>query len=161
MVQDTMSPEIYLATVQDKGGRLLGGWGVADTMTIERPEDEVVDDYSNLKERFVLWVVSVPGESEWLRDVSCGKPRFGATFLFLTIVNYHDRIYPQVSFILISNSVVVLTLFLTPENASASARPHKYPLNSTHLGLQVKVRRVLTFLRLCSGLFLDVYSSQA
>ncbi|KAG8941468.1 hypothetical protein FRC04_004177 [Tulasnella sp. 424] len=69
MVQDTMSPEIYLASVQDKGGRLLGGWGVADTMTIERPEDEVVDDYSNLKERFVLWVVSVPGESEWLRDM--------------------------------------------------------------------------------------------
>lgn len=64
-----MSPEVYLASVNVNGERQLGGWGIADTMTLD-PQEEVADDYSNLKERHVLWAVSVPGESHWLRDVS-------------------------------------------------------------------------------------------
>ncbi|KIO34406.1 hypothetical protein M407DRAFT_16929 [Tulasnella calospora MUT 4182] len=97
MVQDTMSPEVYLATVPVKGEKQLGGWGMADTIAIEPSHDEPTDDYSNLKERFVLWVVSVPGESDWLRE---------------------------------NGSI---------ESDTAPVRPHKYPLHSSHLGLQVKI----------------------
>lgn len=72
-----MSPEVYLAKVPVKGEHQLGGWGIADSIAIELPGDELTDDYSNLKERSVLWVVSVPGESDWLREVSGDTPWHG------------------------------------------------------------------------------------
>ncbi|KAJ3783713.1 hypothetical protein GGU11DRAFT_783438 [Lentinula aff. detonsa] len=57
MVQDTSaSPELYLSQLKD--GK-YGGWGAHDA--IDQPVD-----YSNLRECNRYWVVSVPGESEWV-----------------------------------------------------------------------------------------------
>ncbi|KAG9010171.1 hypothetical protein FRB90_008003 [Tulasnella sp. 427] len=69
MVQDTMSTEVYLASVQINGEKRLGGWGIAETLNVDAPQDQLIDDYSNLKERYVLWAVSVPGESEWSQEI--------------------------------------------------------------------------------------------
>ncbi|KAJ3999286.1 hypothetical protein F5050DRAFT_1797912 [Lentinula boryana] len=57
IVQDTSaSPELYLSQLKD--GK-YGGWGAHDA--IDQPVD-----YSNLRECNRYWVVSVPGESEWV-----------------------------------------------------------------------------------------------
>ncbi|KAH0584139.1 hypothetical protein H2248_009701 [Termitomyces sp. 'cryptogamus'] len=57
MVQDTSpSPEMYLAR---RPGARCGGWGQSD------PASSGPIDYADLRERTVLWAVSVPGESPW------------------------------------------------------------------------------------------------
>ncbi len=65
MVQDTSSsPEIYLA--KHSNGQ-LGGWGVQDN------NDDSDNDqnhfynaiYTDMRDRTVIWAVSIPGETLW------------------------------------------------------------------------------------------------
>ncbi|KIL69545.1 hypothetical protein M378DRAFT_183981 [Amanita muscaria Koide BX008] len=59
MVQDTsLAHEMYLAKRSDGS---CGGWGISDL------DDVSIDviDYANLRERHVIWAVSIPGESRW------------------------------------------------------------------------------------------------
>ncbi len=61
MVQDTSpSPEVYLSSLQ--GGK-CGGWGLAEDTVDENGKPDI--DYDKLKDRNVLWAVSIPGQSEW------------------------------------------------------------------------------------------------
>lgn len=63
MIQDTSSsPELYLA---DLGNRRCGGWGISSTQV-----DQILysADYSALLESTTMWVVSVPGESQWRKE---------------------------------------------------------------------------------------------
>ena len=62
MVQDTSySPEMYLSSVKDSR---CGGWGL--DATEELPEDlDLHSDFNVLKERDVIWAVSIPGEGHW------------------------------------------------------------------------------------------------
>ena len=59
MIQDTSpSPEMYLArwnTTQ------CGGWG----LDVAHPGDQDQINYADLRERTVLWAVTIPGESPW------------------------------------------------------------------------------------------------
>ena len=69
MVQDTSpSPEMYLS--KSTSGK-CGGWGITQT----EGDDEVQIDYSNLRDCSVVWAVSVPGESQWVRDSVDGSIR--------------------------------------------------------------------------------------
>lgn len=61
MVQDTSpSPEMYLSSLL---GNKCGGWGLAEDLASELSDEAV--DYDKLKERSVLWGVSIPGETTW------------------------------------------------------------------------------------------------
>ncbi|KAG8925683.1 hypothetical protein FRC02_009477 [Tulasnella sp. 418] len=72
MVQDTLPQEVYIGTITSENGiEQPGGWGLADA--IEFREDETQFDYTKLKERTPLWVVSVPGESEWVNQTLEGS----------------------------------------------------------------------------------------
>ena len=55
-----MSPEVYLSSTQ--GGK-CGGWGLAEEAA--KAGDESKIDYAKLKERGVVWAVSIPGQSDW------------------------------------------------------------------------------------------------
>lgn len=64
MVQDTSpSPEIYLAKLP---GARCGGWGLGedDAYAPDQTPGESIE-YADLKERIVLWAVTIPGESPW------------------------------------------------------------------------------------------------
>jgi len=62
MVQDTSpSPEMYLA----RHGTQCGGWGLD-------PGDQDQINYADLRERAVLWAITVPGESAWCTDLLDG-----------------------------------------------------------------------------------------
>lgn len=62
MVQDTgVGNEVYRAAKSD--GKALG-WGIEEVESISRQED-----YGLLRERMSCFVVSVPGETEWMKKV--------------------------------------------------------------------------------------------
>ncbi|KLO11990.1 hypothetical protein SCHPADRAFT_830184 [Schizopora paradoxa] len=64
MVQDTSpSPELYLSRVQ--GGVRCGGWGLDEGIHSEMDSSTAGSDYSNLRERTVLWAVDIPGIAPW------------------------------------------------------------------------------------------------
>jgi hypothetical protein len=72
MVQDTSaSPEVYLSELEDGS---FGGWGVYENQTVpekDTHEDHITAiDYSKLRERETVWVVTLPAQSEWAQDVS-------------------------------------------------------------------------------------------
>ncbi|KDQ19812.1 hypothetical protein BOTBODRAFT_27237 [Botryobasidium botryosum FD-172 SS1] len=65
MVQDTsLSQEIYLSSFGD--GK-PGGWGLEDEALVD--DEDVGDiDHAKLRERTVIWAVSIPGEAEWVSE---------------------------------------------------------------------------------------------
>lgn len=67
MIQDTStSPEMFAASLPS--GQ-LAGWGIAEEY--EGDEDSLGDgDYSTYEERSSLWGISVPGEADWVAQVS-------------------------------------------------------------------------------------------
>lgn len=67
MVQDTsQSPEIYVSVTEDN----YGGYGLYEKEA-QNAEDSFGEhiDYSKLKEREVVWAVTVPGQTPWMREV--------------------------------------------------------------------------------------------
>jgi hypothetical protein len=81
MVQDTSeSPEVYLASMPGSG--TCGGWGLSDDAS--QREDVLENsplDYSNLRERSVVWAVSVPGESQWVSEVRQRHPYIAPPYI--------------------------------------------------------------------------------
>ena len=62
MIQDTSpSPEMYLAR---QSTTQCGGWG----LDVAHPADQDQINYADLRERTVLWAITVPGESAWCAD---------------------------------------------------------------------------------------------
>ena len=62
-----MQREFYAGTYVAEGKTHLGGWGLADSIPF--PDDYENTDFSNLLDRDPLWVVSIPGASDWLDEV--------------------------------------------------------------------------------------------
>lgn len=73
MVQDTScSPEMYISSLTDTK---CGGWGLESEAELPMALD-LHSDFSVLKERDVLWAVSIPGEGHWCsRSYSTSKAR--------------------------------------------------------------------------------------
>lgn len=68
MVQDTSaSPEMYLSSLDDGS---CGGWGMHEESTAPGDLEETFD-YRKLKERGIVWVITVPGTTKWLQKASC------------------------------------------------------------------------------------------
>ena len=67
MVQDTSaSPEMYLSSLYDG---TCGGWGMYENSASSGDPEEVFD-YRKLKERDIVWAITVPGTTKWLQKVS-------------------------------------------------------------------------------------------
>ena len=67
MVQDTSaSPEVYLSQLDDGS---CGGWGIYENSASSGDLEEIFD-YSKLKERGIVWAITVPGTPKWLQEVS-------------------------------------------------------------------------------------------
>lgn len=80
-VQDTsISPELYPSVLSDDSP---GAWGLAESTVLI---DSSLPDLQSLRQREVIWAVTVPGESPFISEVS---PRdyglFKATFKKLAI----------------------------------------------------------------------------
>ena len=66
MVQDTSaSPEMYLSSLHNGS---CGGWGMYEE-SVSSGDSEEVFDYRKLKERDIVWAITVPGTTEWLQKV--------------------------------------------------------------------------------------------
>ena len=77
MVQDTSaSPEMYLSSLYDD---TCGGWGMYEDSASSGDPEEVFD-YRKLKERDIVWAITVPGTTKWLQKVS-HPPRHIPTYL--------------------------------------------------------------------------------
>jgi len=67
MVQDTSaSPEVYLSSLNDGS---CGGWGMYEDSASARGLEEKFD-YGKLKERGIVWAITVPGTTKWLQKAS-------------------------------------------------------------------------------------------
>jgi hypothetical protein len=67
MVQDTSaSPEMYLSSLDDGS---CGGWGMYEDSAPSGDPEEIFD-YRKLKERGIVWAITVPGTTKWLQKVS-------------------------------------------------------------------------------------------
>lgn len=76
MVQDTSaSPEVYLSSLDDGS---CGGWGMYEDSASTGDLEEIFD-YTKLKERSIIWAITVPGTTEWLQKVSCSYGLFHLT----------------------------------------------------------------------------------
>lgn len=68
MVQDTSaSPKMYLSSLDDGS---CGGWGMYEDSASAGDLEEIFD-YSKLKERGIIWAITVPGITGWLQKASC------------------------------------------------------------------------------------------
>jgi len=64
MVQDTSaSPELYISYFQDSVR--CGGWSLNEDIALDSDSTPAGCDYSNLRERTVIWAVDVPGIAPW------------------------------------------------------------------------------------------------
>ena len=66
MVQDTSpSQELYLSSDVNLP---CGGWGIAESSANLSTESGQSVSYDKLRERTVLWAVSIPGEASWCAE---------------------------------------------------------------------------------------------
>lgn len=96
MVQDTSaSPEVYLSELDDGS---FGGWGIYENQV--PTEQDVNDDrvaavdYSKLRERETVWVVTLPAQSGWARDRFSG-PEFPSPTSFPSYTCSKEHKHPS------------------------------------------------------------------
>ncbi|KAL5490150.1 hypothetical protein ACEPAI_4983 [Sanghuangporus weigelae] len=110
MVQDTScSPEMYLSCLQDS---ICGGWGL-DSL-VELPEIFTLQSDPNiLKERDVIWAVTIPGQGHW-----CEQSRTGN----------------------VVGTMASSSASSVASTSPQSCKSHKYPIpDSAHIAVLLKV----------------------
>lgn len=79
MVQDTSaSPEMYLSSLYDGS---CGGWGMYEGSASSGDTDQVFD-HEKLRERGIVWAITVPGTTKWLQKVG-HPPKHVPTYLVI------------------------------------------------------------------------------
>ncbi|KAL5533277.1 hypothetical protein ACEPAF_5053 [Sanghuangporus sanghuang] len=120
MVQDTScSPEVYLSCLKDV---ICGGWGL-DSL-VELPENlNLRSDSDTLKERDVIWAVTIPGQGHWCEQSRAGNAvgtiasSSASSVASTSTQNYKSHKYP------IPDSAHIAVLLKVYDNSAESLKP--------------------------------------
>lgn len=140
MVQDTScSPEMYLSSLSESA---CGGWGLDSLVELPAGNFDLRSNSNVLKERDVVWAVSVPGQGHWCdRSGNDGDSSASGTLGPDSACSASDK---SVS---LPDSKIKTSLLTGKQcQGSRSYKPYKYPIpGSNHIAVQLKVVPVQYF----------------